>query len=84
MKINRQHIENWLVHRVAEILMINESEISLTEPFASFGLGSVDSVGITGELEDFLNLNLSPDLLWNYPNIRSLAEFLDNEIKKSS
>lgn len=74
-------IENWLAARIAVVLNIDEAEISFTEPFSDLGLGSIQAVGITGELEDYVNLPLSPDLLWNYPNIRSLAKFIEEELQ---
>jgi acyl carrier protein len=41
-----------------------------------FGLDSINSVYILQQLEDFLNLELSPLLFWDYPTIKSLSIYL--------
>ncbi|MDZ7335183.1 MAG: SDR family NAD(P)-dependent oxidoreductase [candidate division KSB1 bacterium] len=72
-------IESWLVSKIAENLGINASEISIQEPFVSFGLDSAQAVGLVGDLEEWLGRKLSPTLVWDYPTIESLAMFLAAE-----
>jgi phthiocerol/phenolphthiocerol synthesis type-I polyketide synthase C len=69
-------IQYWLVTRLAELLDANASAINVLEPFASYGLESVDVVGLSGELEEWLKRELPPTLLYDYPNIQSLAHYL--------
>ena len=44
--------------------------------FATMGLDSKEAVSITGELQDWLGRALEPTLLFDYPNIDSLAVHL--------
>jgi len=74
-----QMIEKWLIEKLAAKLQKAPSEVSIQEPFQSFGLSSMDAVGISGDLEDWLGHKISPTLLWQYPNIQSLAEHLSGE-----
>jgi acyl transferase domain-containing protein/acyl-CoA synthetase (AMP-forming)/AMP-acid ligase II/pimeloyl-ACP methyl ester carboxylesterase len=74
---NKQnHIQNWLVANLAQRLNISASEIDIYEPFASTGLNSVDAVSLSADLEDWLEIKLSPTIVFDYPNIAELAAYL--------
>lgn len=76
----KAEIEQWLVAKIVEKTGI--SEVTVDKEFTSFGLDSAQSIIITGELERWSGIECSPTLLYNYPNIESLAAFLDpkNEV----
>ncbi len=61
------------------MLEMDASAIDPRQPFTYYGLGSVQAVSLTGDLEVFLNRKLSPTLAWDYPTIESLANFLAND-----
>ena len=69
-------IQNWLIEQVAERLSIAPSEIDVHEPFASTGLSSVAAVSLSADLEDWLEIKLSPTIVYDYPNIVELAKYL--------
>lgn len=69
-------IQNWLIARIASALQIEPGEIDVSQPFAGFGLGSVQSVGLSGELADWLERPLPATLLYEYPTIAALSRFL--------
>lgn len=69
-------IEAWLRREVSSLVGIPEDEINVDEEFASFGLGSVQSVTLAGELQEFLGFRLSATLVWDYPTIGSMAKHL--------
>jgi len=82
-------IRSWLVTRIAAILEMDSAAIDPRQPFTYYGLGSVQAVSLTGDLEVFLDRKLSPTLAWDYPNIELLANYLTNDnqqtkTKKSS
>ncbi|MGD1920605.1 MAG: beta-ketoacyl synthase N-terminal-like domain-containing protein, partial [Pleurocapsa sp.] len=72
----QNNIQNWLVENLATRLGIPSSEIDIDEPFASSGLSSVDAVSLSADLEDWLNIKLSPTIVFDYPNINELAKYL--------
>ncbi len=78
-KHNTQTIQSFLLTRVASILEMDASAIDPRQPFTYYGLGSVQAVSLTGDLESFLNRKLSPTLAWDYPTIESLSNFLAND-----
>jgi acyl carrier protein len=69
-------IQAWLVSKLSERLGIAPSEIDIREHFASYGLGSTDAVGLTGELAAWLGRNLSPALVYEHSTIEALARHL--------
>ncbi|OKH15930.1 type I polyketide synthase [[Limnothrix rosea] IAM M-220] len=72
----QQELEAWLVGNIAQRLGIETHKIDVLEPFASYGLDSVQAVQVTADLEDRLKRKLEPTLAYDYPSIRSLAAFL--------
>ncbi len=72
----RDSIEGWLIDKVAELLELKPHEIDIEQDFSEYGLESVEAVNLSGELETYLECRLSPTLLWDYPNIETLAEYL--------
>jgi acyl transferase domain-containing protein/acyl carrier protein len=73
-------IEAWLVSQIARRAGISAAQIEIRRPFVDFGLDSVQAVSLTGDLEVWLNQSLSPTLVWDYPNIESLAAYLAGEV----
>jgi acyl transferase domain-containing protein/acyl-CoA synthetase (AMP-forming)/AMP-acid ligase II/pimeloyl-ACP methyl ester carboxylesterase len=74
-------VENWLIDNIARRLSVSAREIDTEEPFASMGLDSVQAVRLSAELEDYLSIKLSPTIIYDYPNISSLAAYLTNSTK---
>ncbi len=73
----------WLAHRVAEILGCTAQEVDVREPFSSYGLASRETVGLSGELEEWLGLGLEATLLYDHPTIDALAGHLAVQLATS-
>ena len=73
-------IQNWLVNKIAEQLKIGADTIKVTEPLTRYGLDSIDSVTIVGDMEDWLDEELPPTLLWDKPTIAKAAQYLVDEV----
>ncbi|TMD65500.1 MAG: beta-ketoacyl synthase, partial [Chloroflexi bacterium] len=69
-------IQSWLVAKLAEYLEIKASDIDIHEPFANYGLESMGAVGISGDLEMWLEREFPPTLLYDYPSIERLTKYL--------
>jgi acyl transferase domain-containing protein/thioesterase domain-containing protein/acyl carrier protein len=74
-----ESIRNWLLDRLSEELGLDPSDLDPTESFKSFGLSSREAVGISGDLEDWLDTELSPTILYEYPTIERLAAQLADD-----
>jgi amino acid adenylation domain-containing protein len=72
-------IRAWLVNHLASRLGVTTGSINTQKPFAEFGIGSVQAVGLAGELQDWLGKPLSPTLAYEFPTIEVLAKHLAGE-----
>jgi acyl transferase domain-containing protein/acyl-CoA synthetase (AMP-forming)/AMP-acid ligase II/acyl carrier protein len=69
-------IVDWLVTHIAERAQIDPGVVDLHAPFVHFGLNSLEAVGLSGELEQWLGRSLSPTLIYDYPSVASLSRYL--------
>ena len=72
----RERVEAWLMNWLVDRAGVPRDEISRDKPFAEYGLDSLTAVELSHDLEDWLNLELTPVLAWNYPTPARLAEYL--------
>ncbi|MBD2136216.1 acyl carrier protein [Anabaena sp. FACHB-1237] len=73
-------VEEWIVKYIAELLEIEEDEVDTTIPFDRYGLDSSVSVGLMGDLATWLERDLEPTLMYDYPNIDTLVNYINVEI----
>lgn len=69
-------IQEWVISYLIELLDVDPEDLDPTIPFDRYGLNSMAAVGLTGELEDWLGQQIDPILLYDYPTIEKLAEYL--------
>ena len=69
-------IRNRCVEFLALTLGLSNDEIEPDVSFARLGLDSANSVYLIVELEEWLGLELTPDLLFEHPTISDLARYL--------
>jgi acyl carrier protein len=69
-------IRDWCVEYLARTLDLPDHTVDPEMTFARLGLDSANSVFLIVELEDWLGLELTPDLLFEHPTISELARHL--------
>jgi len=69
-------IRDWCVEYLARTLDLPNHTIDPKITFARLGLDSANSVFLIVELEDWLGLELTPDLVFEHPTICELARHL--------
>lgn len=74
-------IQAWIVSYLAQLLDIDPDEVNVTIPFDHYGLDSSAAVGMTGDLEDWVERKIDPTLLYDYPTIEALSQHLAEEFK---
>jgi acyl transferase domain-containing protein/acyl-CoA synthetase (AMP-forming)/AMP-acid ligase II/pimeloyl-ACP methyl ester carboxylesterase len=74
------NIRDWLLTKLSEKLGLSIAEIDIDEPFASYGLDSVQAVRLSADLEDFLGLKLAPTLAYDFPTIAALSNYLASQL----
>jgi acyl carrier protein len=81
---SRDEIQSWLVNQVAGLLFVDPKTIDINTPFSSFGLSSRDAVMLSGDLEEWMGQRFSPTLVYEYPTITALVDFLSTEAQVTS
>lgn len=71
-----ESIQTWLLTKLSEQLKIAASEIDIQEPLARYGLDSMTAVTLSGELETWLGRSVSPTIVYDYPSIQALSQYL--------
>lgn len=74
-------IQDWIVNYIAELLEIKADMIDVTIPFDRYGLDSAVAYELAGDLETWLDRELDPTLIYNYPTIETLTQQLTEELK---
>lgn len=74
-------IQTWIASYLAQLLEIEPDEVDTEIPFDQYGLDSAAAVGMTGDLEDWLETKLDPTLLYDYPTVEALARHLAEELR---
>ena len=69
-------IRDWCIQYLGRTLDLPAESIDPDVKFARFGLDSANSVYLIVELEDWLGLELTPDLVFEHPTIAELAQYL--------
>ena len=74
--VSQADIAHWLVVQLADHVGLDPSEIDIEKPCAAYGLDSIAGVSIAGDLEVWLDLPLSPTLLWDYPSLDRVSQYV--------
>jgi len=74
-----ERIESWLLDWLVERAGVPADEIDRDKPFAEYGLDSLTAVELSQELEDWLNVRLTPVVAWNYPTPVAMSRYLAGE-----
>ena len=69
-------IQVWFINYLSQLTQIDPQAIDIRESFENYSLGSVEALTLSGDLENWLGVELSPMLLYSYPTIEALAQYL--------
>jgi acyl carrier protein len=69
-------IRDWCVEYLAGALDLPQQEVDPHAKFARLGLDSANSVYLIVELEEWLGIELTADLVFEHPTIADLARHL--------
>lgn len=76
-------IQTWIITTIAKYSNLKPSDIDPKATFSDYGLDSMKSVTLIGDIETWLGRDLSPTLPWDYPTIENLAIHLSGQSKGS-
>jgi acyl-CoA synthetase (AMP-forming)/AMP-acid ligase II/alkylation response protein AidB-like acyl-CoA dehydrogenase/acyl carrier protein len=67
-------VEAWLRTWIGRRLAVPAGQIDSSKPFADFGIDSVSAVELSAELGEWLQTPVPATIVWDFPNIRVLAD----------
>lgn len=76
VKKNNSELERWMTKWISKELNIKDSEINKASSFMSLGLDSVTAASFISDLESYLKQRLDINIIWDNPDIESLAKYL--------
>lgn len=72
--------ESWMTQWLIARAGVDPGDVELEKPFADYGLDSMTAVEMSGEIEDWSGVELTPIVAWNYPTVSRLSEFIAQQI----
>jgi acyl carrier protein len=78
MSKSKEQIANLTTGILSEILGTDESQIDRNKKLEHFGLSSSSSIGLLGEIEDFVDIDISPSILFENDTVTKLSDYIFN------
>ena len=75
-----ERIEIWLIDWLTRRANVPRDEIHGDKPFADYGLDSLTAVEMSQDIEDWLGVQVTATVAWNYPTSTAMARFLAREV----
>ncbi|NOK74173.1 MAG: hybrid non-ribosomal peptide synthetase/type I polyketide synthase, partial [Chloroflexi bacterium AL-N5] len=82
--ISYDRIESWLIQQIGTQLGLDVNDINVDEPFDVYGLSSRDLVTLSGDIEEWLHVTLSPTVAYEYVTIADLSQYLLKLLQETS
>jgi len=75
--MDKEKIASWLHERLSRAMDIPMNEIDRGTAFSDYGLDSATGIALIGELNELFHITLDPGILWDFPTITALSEYLE-------
>lgn len=76
MNATHRPILRWLTARLAASLGVSPTTLDPMVPLAEMGVDSVHAVSLVGEIEAHFDIDVDPTLIFDYPTLAHIAEFI--------
>jgi acyl carrier protein len=77
--VTADEIQQWLVEYLGRSLEVSADTIDVAAPLETFALDSATALGMTGDLEEWLGRRVDPTVVYDYPTIEEISEYLAND-----
>ncbi|MFF3372946.1 acyl carrier protein [Streptomyces sp. NPDC002680] len=82
--VTEDAIRAWMVDYLRNKLSVDPSHVDTTRSFEDYGLDSRAGIQMCGKLEKFVELRLSPALLYEHSSIDAVAAHLGRRLSEES
>jgi acyl carrier protein len=80
---SKESIMQWMIQWIAKEMGLPTEEIETEKSLLNYSLSSVTAMMLVGDLEEWLGLTLPPTLVWDYPSIAAIADYLLEQLATS-
>ncbi len=74
-------IKHWLLKWIAKELELSIPQIDTSNSLLEYSLSSMTAMMLVGDLEEWLKIEITPTLVWDYPSIDALVDYLAEATK---
>ncbi|MTD58227.1 acyl carrier protein [Amycolatopsis pithecellobii] len=82
MDTSQEAIARWCQEYVAELLEVPASSLGLDTDFDKLGIDSALAVSLLMEVEERYDVDLSPETLFENPNLNAVAAYLHEQLRQ--
>lgn len=82
MENSIENIREFITKTLADILSIEPVKVDMNLDFDSYGLDSASAVIMLGELEDIIDMDLSPSVLYEHDSVNRLSTHVASLVLK--
>ena len=68
-----QEVQSWLVAEISRIVGVPKDEVDVDAPITSYLADSRDALTLAADLQDWLGLEISADIVWDHPTVAALS-----------
>jgi 8-amino-7-oxononanoate synthase len=80
---NDNLISDFIIEWIKKEFIISNEKIDINLSFNFYGFDSINSMRFINDLENYLNKNFDSNLLLDFPNIKTLSEYLSSQEKSN-
>ena len=74
--VTAAEIRSWCINHIATMLERRVAEIDPSVKFARLGLDSATIINLIIAAEEWLGIEVDPDIVYEYPSVNALSEHL--------
>jgi acyl carrier protein len=78
---SQAEIHQWLIAHIAALASLPIDQVDIHTPIEQYGMDSIQAMQLCGELADWLGRPLAPTLVWEYPTVDLLAQYLSDSAR---
>ena len=72
----QEEVQGWIIQWLEDNAGVLRESIELDKPFADYRLDSLTAVEFSGDVEEWLGIQLTITVLWNHPTIEKMTQYL--------
>lgn len=80
----REEIQKWLTEYLAFLLGEKPEAVNIGLSFDNHGIDSAAAVSLVADLEEWMGLELDPTVVYDYPTVTQLTDYLVNQQGKGA